>query len=222
VSGPNGPTKGQCDALLDFGAEVILFEFKHFLLRQDTKDSLDRTRLEAELRLKLVEDDEGGPKALLQLAKLAAAVRQGRIPTVAGASVTPGRKAILYPVVVVAYAAMEAFGINKFLNDIFQEHTAQIEGEIRPLTVMSVQELEEVLAYTRAGVFSWPELLDTRFDIGFDRKRVRLWSVHQAIYDLISTKRAASVANEFRKAQFDRIATRILSTYSGETTADPN
>jgi hypothetical protein len=156
----------------------------------------------------LVEDENEHPKALRQLAKLASAVRQGLIPTAAGAS-AKGRNAIIYPVVVVVEAAMEAFGVNRFLNGIFQHYVAGIEGEIRPLTIMSIQELEEVLAHTASGVFTWRELLDSRFD----HEQVCLWSIHQAIHDLIAVKGARSVPNEFRKAQFDRIAVQIFAKY---------
>jgi len=76
--GPSdGLNEGQVDGLLDFGKEVVLFEFKHILLSQEVKDFLNRARLETELRLKLVEEGDGKPKAVRQLAKLAAAVRTG-------------------------------------------------------------------------------------------------------------------------------------------------
>jgi hypothetical protein len=213
-------TAGQVDGMLDFGKAIVLFEFKHFLLSQQVKDAMDRSILDRELRLKLVENEKGEPKAVRQLAKLCRAVRKGLIPTTAGTDGSQGGKAVLYPVVVVADPAMEAFSVNSFLNGIFQQYAAEIDGEVRPLTVMSIQELEEVLAHTSAGTFSWEELLDTRFfrdaeDPSGRLRRVRLWSVHQAIYDLLSTKRAPSIPNEFRRAQFERIAREILSIYSG-------
>src|ERR1019366_4412988 len=104
--------EGEVDALLDFGAEIILFEFKHFFLAQDVKDALDRTRLESELRLKLVEDEDGSPKAVRQLVNIANAIRSGDISTAAGRYGAQGAgAAALYPLVVVAEPAMEAFGV---------------------------------------------------------------------------------------------------------------
>ena len=47
---------GQIDRILDRGTEVLVFEFKHFLIAQDVKDSLDREGLEKALRSKLVMD----------------------------------------------------------------------------------------------------------------------------------------------------------------------
>lgn len=213
----DGAKEGEVDALLDFGSEIILFEFKHFFLAQDVKDALDRTRLESELQLKLVEDEEGDPKAVRQLANIANAVRSGEIPTAAGRFNAQGSRAAIYPVIVVSDPAMEAFGVNTFLNSIFQQYASGIAGEIRPLTIMSIQELEEVLAHTSAGVFTWSELLDSRFDISFDSKRVRLWSVRQAIYDLVHEKQSASIPNEFCRLQFERIGQQILEKYRNDT-----
>ena len=127
---------------------------------------------------------------------------------------------MLYPVVVLADPALEACGVNSFLNDIFEQYAVGIEGEVRPLTVMSIQELEEVLAYISAGTFTWVELFDSRFyraegETSGGLRRVRLWSVHQATYDILAVKRAPSVPNQYRRAQFERIGNEILSTYSG-------
>jgi len=215
-----GVTDGQLDGLLDFGNSVFLFEFKHFYLNQHVKDSLDRATLEKALRVKLVENEKGEPKAVRQLANRCLDVRKGLIPTAGGTIATQGAKPVLYPIVVVADPAMEAFGVNSFLNDIFEQYAVGMEGEVRPLTVMSIQELEEVLAHTSAGTFTWSEILDSRFcraaaDEGRGLRCVHLWSVHQAIFDILAAKRAPAAPNEFRRAQFERIGSRILSMYSG-------
>jgi hypothetical protein len=210
-----GVTEGQMDGLLDLGGAVILFEFKHVLLSQDIKDSLDRARLEAELRLKLVEDQDGEPKAVRQLANAAAAFRSGVIKTASGPD------AVIYPVVIVADCALEAFTLNSWVNRIFQEYAAGIAGEIRPITLMSIQELEEALAHVHGNAFTWRELLDSRFVRPADKPdarltEVRLWSVHQTIHDLLIEKGVAAVPNEFRRTQFEGIASQIRSKYSGD------
>ena len=51
------------------------------------------------------------------------------------------------------WIAMEAFGVNSFVNVIFQQYAAGIEGEERPLTVMSIQELEEARIYGPCAIF---------------------------------------------------------------------
>ena len=170
--------------------------------------------------MKLVENEKGEPKAVRQLANRCLDVRKGLIPTAGGTIATQGAKPVLYPIVVVADPAMEAFGVNSFLNDIFEQYAVGMEGEVRPLTVMSIQELEEVLAHTSAGTFTWSEILDSRFcraaaDEGRGLRCVHLWSVHQAIFDILAAKRAPAAPNEFRRAQFERIGSRILSMYSG-------
>lgn len=78
----DGVTDGQVDGMLDLGNAVLLFEFKHFLLSQSVKDSLDRGRVEQELRIKLVENEEGEPNAVRQLVNICNAVRSGRISTI--------------------------------------------------------------------------------------------------------------------------------------------
>jgi hypothetical protein len=212
-----GVTEGQLDGLLDVGGAVVLYEFKHVVLSQDIKDSRDRARLEAELRLKLVEDEDQSPKAVKQLLNAARALRQGMITTASGAN------AVIYPVAVVADCALEAFGVNSWLNEIFQEGAAAVGGELRPLTLMSIQELEEALAHVHGNAFSWQELLDSRFVRAPEEPearltRVRLWSVHQAIHDLLAEKGIAPVPNDFRRMQFEQVAAQIRAKYSGNST----
>ena len=201
---------GQIDALLDFGDAIVVFEFKHFTLIHNAKYSHDAASLEKELRLKLVENQKGKPKAVRQLIASANAIREGRVPTILGSRSAQGKMAVLYPVVVVADDGLEALGVNSFLNEVFQENVREVET--RPLTVMSVQELEDVLPCTQAGLFSWPALLDQRFE----GDRVKLLSVHQARYNLLAAQGAPYIRNEFRLKQFGEIYSKILARYKGE------
>jgi hypothetical protein len=201
--------RGKIDALLDFGEAIVVFEFKHFTLIHASKYSHDAAALERALRLKLVENQEGKPKAVRQLAQSTSAIRDGRVPTLRGDASKNPRTAALYPVIVVADDGLEALGVNAFLNEVFQTYTRGLD--IKPLTVMSVQELEDVLPCTQAGLFSWPDLLEARFD----GSRVKLLSVHQARYDLLKAKGAPYVRNEFRLDQFSAIYSHILDRYKG-------
>ena len=126
---------------------------------------------------------------------------------------------MLYPVILVADANLEAFGVNTFLNDIFEDYAGEVAGELRPLTMMSIQELEEALAFISAGAFTWPELLDSRFEITSDARRVRLWSVHQAAHDLAVERNAPlGTTNEFRKRQFLQIGSQIVERFKAAKT----
>jgi hypothetical protein len=198
------------DALLDFGESIVLFEFKHFALLHSAKYSHDAVSLERELRLKLVENQKAKPKAVRQLATSAAAIRDGRVSTLFGKTSKSDRRAApVFPVIVVADPGLEALGVNAFLNDIFQSYVTGLD--VKPVTVMSIQELEDVLPCTQAGHISWAELLEGRFD----GPRVKLISVHQARYELLLSRRAPYVRNEFRLQQFATIYSLIRARYQG-------
>jgi len=161
----------------------------------------------------------GNRKPVRQLANAAAAFRRGLIKTASGPD------AVIYPVVIVADCALEAFTVNSWVNRIFQEYAAGIPGEVRPLTLMSIQELEEALAHVHGNAFTWKELLDSRFVRPEDESaarftEVRLWSVHQAIHDLLTEKAAAAIPNEFRRKQFEEIASQIRSKYSRDSPSE--
>jgi len=103
-----------------------------------------------------VRDDKGKPKALVQLAESCKAIVEGRIPTV----MKPAR---IYPVCVSDEPAVESFFFTPYSNEVFQKEVAAGFG-IQPVTVMSVNELEEIMPYVSAGSFSWEELLDFRLN----------------------------------------------------------
>lgn len=196
---------GQIDALLDFGPYVVILEFKFLLLPHDVKYSRDSSRFAQELRLKLVENERGEPKALRQLARGIQAIRDGKVKTALK------QDKPLYPLVVVYEPSLESFGINSFLNTEFQRILATIGGDanVKPLTVMSVQELEILLAQTSVGHVTWSEVLEARFD----GKRVRATSTHQTLYDILKTKSKEFGRNAFLLRNFEEIYKTIEKRY---------
>lgn len=197
--------KGQIDALLDFGTYVVVLEFKFFLLLHDVKYSRDRDRFAQELRLKLVENEKGQPKALRQLAQAVQAIRTGKVRTALN------QDKPVYPVVIVYESSLESFGINSFLNSEFQTIHTATDGDayVRPLTVMSVQELETLLPQTAAGHVSWNEILEARFD----GTRVRATSGHQALYDTMKAKSLEFESNSYLLKLFDEISKSVEARY---------
>ena len=196
---------GQVDALLDFGLYVVILEFKFFLLPHDVKYSRDSSRFAQELRLKLVENERGEPKALRQLARGIQAIREGKVKTALK------QDKPLYPLVVVYEPSLESFGTNSFLNSEFQRILAAIGGDadVKPLTVMSVQELEILLAQTSVGHVTWSEVLEARFD----GTRVRATSTHQAIYDILQARSKEFGRNAFLLRNFEQIYKTIEKRY---------
>jgi hypothetical protein len=196
---------GQVDALLDFGTYVVLLEFKFFLLKHEIKHGRKSGELEKSLREKLVENERGERKAARQLAQAAQALHDRSIKT---ASL---RNKPIYPVVVVYESGLQCPGANAFINRIFQEYRAQITDStlVRPLTVMSVEELEGLLPQTEAALTTWQEVLEERFS----RDEVQLISIHQAIYDILKRKGKRAKNNEFLHDTSDGIFESITAYF---------
>jgi hypothetical protein len=199
---------GEIDALLDFGSDVFIFEIKSSLLTLPAKRSGDPAALSADIDRKFVRDDAGDPKAVVQLARAAQSIHAGSIPT----TTTPTR---IYPVLITDEPACECLGFNAYLDERFQQEASDSTG-IRPLTVMSINELEEALPYSATNVFSWAELFETRFE----NTRVKIWSAHQAIYDLRHARKRDVCRNGYLLNRFEAIYQEMLRTY-GATAALP-
>jgi hypothetical protein len=192
---------GQIDALLDFGSYVFVLEIKASQLTEAAKRSGDPETLAKDIEEKFVRTNEGEAKAVVQLARAAKAIQDGTIRT----ATKPRR---VYPILVTDEPALESFGFNAYLNELFQKEIA-IDDVIRPLTAMSVNECEEILPYTTSNAFSWAELCESRFQ----NTDVRIWSVHQAIYNLRHQKRVGVLRNEYLLKRFEAIYRDILTTY---------
>jgi hypothetical protein len=124
---------------------------------------------------------------------------------------TPTR---VYPILITDEPACECFAFNAYLNERFQEEIVDLAG-VRPLTIMSINELEEIIPYSVANAFTWAELFETRFDGG----QVTVWSVHQAIYDLRHARNINVQRNEYILGRFETIYNAILQTYGVTRTA---
>jgi hypothetical protein len=88
--------------------------------------------------------------------------------------------------------------VNTFVNGLFQGEIAGLD--VKPLTLMSVQELEDLLPIMASGKATWNEILDSRFTNG----RVSPFSVHQAGYDLAKAKGLPYLRNQLGAATLER------------------
>jgi hypothetical protein len=195
---------GQIDALLDFGPDVFVFEIKSSLLTEPAKRGSDLALLERDVVRKFVRNERGKPKGVLQLARAARAIT-GRIVSTA---VAPTR---IYSVLITDEPACECFAFNAYLNEPFVREMGDFRG-VRPLTVMSIDEFEELLPYVANGTFSWAEVCEERFD----GREVRVTSVHQATYDLRHQRGSDVQRNEYLLKRFEEIFQDILQTYRAE------
>jgi recA bacterial DNA recombination protein len=194
---------GQIDALLDFGSHILVFEIKSSLLTEPAKRSADRNSFSADFRRKFVENENGKPKAIKQLANVCRAILEGTIKTA-----NTGTPAAIYPIFVSDEPAIEATFMNAFFNEEFQKEGIT-DARVKPLTVMTIDELEQALCYVTDNDFSWSELLESRFN----EFGVYPNSVGQAIYALMVMRGLKSKQNSALKRKYDEIADRIREIY---------
>ena len=187
-------TGGQIDALLDFGPDVFVFEAKSSLLTEAAKRHGDPSMLAKDVERKFVRNERDDPKAVMQLERAARSIVEKAVPT----TITPKR---IYPVLVTDETASESFGFNAYLNEHFQLELGGLPT-VRPLTVMSIDEFEELLPYASENVFSWAELCEARFD----KREVCVLSVHQAIYDLRNDRNGEVKRNKYLLARISILA----------------
>jgi len=186
---------------LDFGSEVLVFETKASLLTEPAKRSVNSTEFANDFNRKFVRNEKGAPKAVLQLASSCKALENGGIRT----ATKPSR---IYPIFVSDEPAVETFFFNAFMNDIFQKELGPGPA-IQPISVMSINELQEILPYVEKNEFRWTELLRSRFN----GAGVGPYSVHQAIYDLCRSKGLPSRRNQAVRTEFDKVWGVITSRY---------
>jgi hypothetical protein len=197
-------TDGQLDALLDFGEYVVLLEFKFFLLRHEIKHNRKSGELETSLREKLVENQRGERKAARQLAHAAQSVHDRTIMTA-----LPGKP--IYPVVVIYESGLQCPGANAIINRYFQEFRERLRNPdlVRPLTVMSLEELEGLLPQVAAALTTWREVLDARFM----RDEVNFISVHQVIHDILKRQGKEGKNNQFLRQTSDEMTDRMRAYF---------
>jgi hypothetical protein len=150
---------GQIDALLDFGTFVLVIEIKASLLTEPAKRSADRATFVADFRRKFIENEKGHPKVVKQLAGACRAILSGEVATVNDKS-----RPTIYPIFVSDEPTLETAFMNGYFNDGFQQEASMDDPRIRPMTVMTIDELEQLLTHVSDGDIHWEELLQARFN----------------------------------------------------------
>lgn len=192
--------EGEIDALVDFGDFVIVMEVKSGLLAKDPRLMRDPNRLRDELHKKFVDK-----KGVRQLVKDARAVVSGKVETI--------RKNFrIYPILVGDDPILQCFVANRYLDEQFQAKFSDRPANVAPLTVMLIDELEELLPYVSAGDVGWQEVLDARFE----KDGVSPDSFHTNLASIRSKKKISFRRNEFLSDQGDRIGKLIFERYQFE------
>jgi hypothetical protein len=194
---------GQIDALLDFGEDLIVFEFKGSLLKTQAKYNRDVDAFKRDFLLKFVENEKGDPKALRQLAISSTAAANGKLKL----STRPKR---IFPVLVGYEISLDASFVNRYGDEIFRTLlTPDLRPRVRPLTIMSVEAFEIAVAYTSAGDITWAELLGRRF---YDDKVLDI-SVYQTIHDWRNENNVELKRNKFILQDFESIFDKAVAKY---------
>jgi hypothetical protein len=204
---------GQVDALLDFGSFVLVMEIKASLLTEPAKRSADRETFVKDFRRKFIENEKRHPKAVKQLAGACRGILHGEITT-ASAKEAP----IIYPVFVSDEPTVETAFMNGYFNEEFQKEAEMEDPRVRPLTVMTIDELEQLLTHSSDGDIQWEELLQSRFN----RKAVQASSVGQALYDMLVAKSVAVKQNQALKLKYDEFGNILRANFAKEEDAEPN
>ena len=142
---------GEIDGVLDFGDHVVAVEVKSTLLPVLVRAARDANAFAAWVQDRLVgtEQERGG---LRQLAGAAAAIRDGLLGAPRG---------VVYPVLVTDELSFQSLGVNRYLDAVFRGLVASDRG-IRPLTVITTDELEKLLPCITDGLVTWRGVLDRR------------------------------------------------------------
>ena len=193
---------GQIDGVLVVGGDVVVFEVKAGFLRQEVKGARDPALIDAALRKKYVIDSEGRRVGVRQLAATSTSILENRVTGLS----TPG---LIYPVLVGEDPILQTPGVNIYLNDIFREEITS--DRVAPLTVMLVDELEQLLPHLTAGDITWQDVFSSRF-IG---TRVTGEPVHTTLVDLAIRRRFRRRADTFLAEQTERLTAMIKDAYAG-------
>lgn len=200
---------GQVDAILDTGPVVFVFEIKSSLLTDAAKRGGDAETLRKDIERKFIKNERGKPKAVLQLARAAKGVLAGDISTV----MRPKR---VYSILITDEPATECPGFSAYLNERFQQEVGG-SPEIRPLSVMSIDECEQFLPYAASNAISWENLCETRIE-------GPCVSVGQTIYDIRQKRGIAPQINDLMKAKFEKTRDAIQLVFratSDQGNSDP-
>ena len=172
------------DALVDYGEEVVLLEFKRGFLRHDVKYSADVGRLEEELQLKFVKEGQIA-RALM---RIFGPERLGSrwLSFMRGVGARAPR--VVYPIVVTDDYSLAAHGVESHLGDLVAESLKRVDLPVRPrverLTVATVEDIESLVPMLRRGL-KLKRVLRERFEVD----RLALNTLHNFLCDVAAHMR---------------------------------
>ena len=194
---------GDIDIFLDDGSIAMPIEVKSGFIPQRVKGARDQLMLGAELEKKYVVDQDGSPKGVRQLAAAVRALREQRVAGIAKKYVR------IYPVLVAEDPIMQTVGMNAYLNQLFEREVNR-GTDVAPLTILQIDEIEQVLPHLKAGDLSFREVLDTRF-VG---ESVVAQPMHTTFSEIARERNLKVREDTFLKSHGDELIEMITSAYA--------
>ena len=146
-----------------------------------------------------------------QLVKAVRAIAAGDIHAKAGGS-------RVYPILIGDEPALQTLAANRYLDEEFTKQLSPRPDAVAPLTVMSIDGLDELLPYIAAGAASWRQVLDVRFE----QDGVAVDPFHTTWAKLRRDLGIAQRPHSFLSEADDAVRKRIVERYRfGETPAGP-
>lgn len=118
--------KGAPDYYVRNGNKIFLFESKDVLLGKEIKQSIQYNEILEKLKITFVQNEEGKPKAVLQLVET---IREILTKSLAFDTNAPSNRAIIFPILIVHFRMFNTPGMNKLINNWFNDELSKLDDE---------------------------------------------------------------------------------------------
>ncbi|MGK2860236.1 MAG: nuclease-related domain-containing protein [Thermoanaerobaculia bacterium] len=190
------------DVLVELPDAALVLEVKSGFIPQEVRGCRDQALFRDEIEKKYVVDRQGRAKGVRQLAASARALREKSVP---GVSTSFQR---IYPILVAEDPVMQTYAMNAYMNELFEREFDR-GGDAAPLTVLLIDELEEILPHIAGGDISWKEVLDARL-VG---DKVVAAPMHTTFAELQAERRMDPRADSFLASHGDELMRMIDDAY---------
>jgi len=195
------------DGMMDFGEDLILFEFKFTILTQESKYSSSKDELVNELKLKFEKNQKGEWKGYGQLAnninKLFSKDRG-----LACKYINKEKVKRVYPILITYEHLFNAPFTNHFMNRYFQNlidfSSIEERVEIKPLVIFTIEDFEAAQPFLK----EFPRLIqerleyDKELDISFSDFLRRKYDEDRSLSPDIIEKEYVKYSEEMKKVFF--------------------
>jgi len=148
------------------GSKVFIFEFKDLLINWEVKHSNDLTKIKAALIDKLEKANSGQSKGITQLTNNIINFKKGVYKDLNIDEIDP-TKATVYPILVHTDLTLEAYGVNRFINQRFKNilSTAEIPiYQVKKVILINIDTLIQLQDYFTSGTLKLATCINAYID----------------------------------------------------------